>query len=253
MKKKIIYSFIFFILILLIFIIIVFLNFTKNKNMDKDNSISKIEDEFRISKIEYYSSANGISNTTNYQNPEWNLKVYQYTDLAIYIERINDISDKNYIEKLYLENFKVTLEDSKVYYINPIMFGNSTLNNDDMIEEKLDYTIVNSANEKNEINYNIPIYFQDCSNPITIRIVKTLSDSYKISNENSLSYNGSLIRELGFDLDSLINGINFDLNIVTNSGKVRNRNIEIDFPLYDSEKSILDGDYKTEINSNISF
>ena len=130
--KKPLFFFAFLIIVMFVLCIV----FSMKKDFSKPNTF-EITDEFEIKKVVYYSSANAISNTTNYQNPEWNLSVYQYTDIAIYLDRINDSNDtkyQNYITELSLENFETDLENSRVYYLNPKNFGNSNLVEDDLIE-----------------------------------------------------------------------------------------------------------------------
>ena len=93
--------------------------------------------------MHYYSTANAISNTTNYQNPEWNLKVYQYTDIAIYLDRLNEnVTEKNYIMNFEILNINVTSPENKeIYYMNPKMFGKSDLYLDSKIENNLKYML----------------------------------------------------------------------------------------------------------------
>lgn len=227
----------------------IFFLFKNSKNISE---IEKKEssDYFSINKIKYYSSCNAITNTTNYQNPEWNVKVYQYTDIAIYLDRLENISNENYITNIVLSNFKL-LDNEKIYYLNPTLFGNNNLNNDDIVSDSLKYNVINSSNDNNEQNYNIPIFFQDCSNPITLRFLKTLSDNYNISNEDSLVYNGSLIEKLGINLNSLNTNLCFDLEIDTKDGSKHVQKIELNIPLENGDKSILDGDFEVEQKEDI--
>lgn len=242
------------IVILILFTIFCFLGFSfwETKKEKKENLKEiVVEKEFKISKIKYYSSANAISNTTSFQNPEWNLRVYQYVDIAIYLERINDINSKNYITDVALSHFS-KLDNDAIYYLNPTMFGNGILNEEDRIEDSLKYTVINSSNEK-EQDYRIPIYFQDFSNPITIRLVRELDKNYKVSNEKSLVYNGKLIEELGLHLSDLASKIIFDIEIDTKDGEKRIQTIELEIPLENEQKSILEGDYEEEVMMNFPF
>lgn len=228
--------------VLLFFIIILIIVCFAFNNKETKLYNSKVKEEFKIEKSIYYSSANAISNTTNYQSPEWNLNVYQYTDIAIYLSRLN--SD-NYITNVVLENFNTDLSKSRIYYLNPKDFGNSSLTEDNLIDKKLEYTVINSENKDNIQNYNIPVFFQDCSNPITLRIVTELSNNYKVESDETLLYNGTLIKMLGLGIKDLNKQINFDLIIKTRN--LENK-IEINLPIQYEEngKSILDGDIEIE-------
>ena len=248
MKNKIL-IFIF----LIFFIIVVAFIFYKNKDSDSRNFFKEKKSEFLINKVKYYSSVNAISNTTNYQNPEWNLNIYQYTDIALYLNRISDSAPENYLTKLCLKDFEVSSENTKVYYLNLNNYGNSDLHEEDVIENKLEYNVINSSNEKNEQTYNIPIYFQDCSNPITIRVVTILSDNYKVSNDKTLSYNGSIMKELGFSLNRLNKKLKFDIEIENSLGDKHCQNVNLEIPYNDEEKSIIDGDFEKDVNVEIKF
>ena len=247
MKKTILIFFIFFIIVILIFSCFLF----RRKVKTEPDKID-VKKEFCIERIIYYSSANAISNTTNYQNPEWNLKIYQYTDIAIYINRPDNIDTAGYITEISLKNFKTDLENVKVYYLNPNDFGNSVLNSDNSIENELQYTVVNSKNTENIQNYNIPIFFQDCSNPITLRIVTELSNNYKVPNNHTLIYNGNLIKEVGLGVSDLNQRVSFDL-IINSKNFKHIENINLEIPYEEEEKSILDGDIKIEKIENIVF
>lgn len=241
----------FYILIIVVILSVPVIFLIMKANM-QDTTKSAENKEFSINRIKYYSSANAISNTTNYQNPEWNLRVYQYTDIAIYLDRLNEDSAKNYITGISLR-FDDNLENLAFYYLNPKKFGNSDLNADDLIAEDLVYAVINSSNFENEQNYNIPIFFQDCSNPITIRVVNNLSNNYTVPNDTILNYNGKLIKELGFGIRSLNKDINFNIEINTKDGNKRTMPINLEIPFEDSSKSILDGDFEKEISTDIRF
>lgn len=215
-----------------------------------------VAEEFKINKVIYYSSANAVSNTTSFQNPEWNLNVYQFTDIAIYLDRIDpstELKYQNYITNISLENFETSSSlNSKIYYLNPKEIGNSELNPDDLIDSKLEYTVINSDNQDDMQNYNIPIFFQDCSTPITLRIVTELSNNYQVPNDQTLIYNGSLIREIGLGIDNLNKDISFDITIDTR-GVEHNKKIRLEIPYEEGEKSIVYGDIKIKKEENIQF
>lgn len=235
---------------LFIFFIVFFL-FIKFDNT-KENKIVNSE-EFVINKVIYYSSANANSKKTNYQNPEWNLDVYQYTDIALYINRINSISDKNFISKIVVNNLKTNFEKDAFYYLEPNNFANWKINDFNLLKNNfLEYTVLNSSNIDNEQKYNIPLFFQDCSNPLTFRIVNYLSNNYKIV-DNVLKYNGSLINILGYNVKDIEKVLTFNLEIYTKDGNKREKEIKLDIKFEDNEKSIINGEFQIEKNENIKF
>ena len=246
MKKKV---WIFFIFLIMIAIAVCFLFLPKTQKEAKSDNVY----EFEISKIKYYSSANAISNTTNYQNPEWNITIYQYTDIAIYLDRINAPKPENYIAKLAFRLTSSLPEDTAIYYLNPQNFGNSNLSLDDKIAEELNYSVINSSNRENSQNYNIPIFFQDCSNPITMRIVNTFPNHYKVSKDSTLVYNGSLLKNIGIEPNTLNRNFQFELEMETKQGTPKTIPIELEIPLEDETRSILDGDFEQEVKQNWKF
>ena len=249
MKKNLICFFVFFIAISIIFVC-----YKNNKDSNYKNTVNQNK-EFVINKIQYYSTANAISNTTNYQNPEWNLKVYQYTDFAIYIDRLSKIiNENNYITNLEIFNFQLNnLEKEEIYYLNPKMFGKSTLDLDTKIENNLEYNVINSENYENNQEYNIPIYFQDCSNPITFRYLNYLANNYKVPSDETLKYNGSLISKLGMDLEDLNDELSFDLKIITKDGQERVEKVNLEISYKDENRSIIDGDFEAKEKKSIQF
>ena len=124
--------------------------FKNNNEIYEENKTAM----FNVSKIQYYSDVNAVSNQTTYQNPEWNLNVYQYTDIALYIERLDDFSSENYIKSLNISDIKIS--DSKkgtqkIYYLNPLAYGNGDiLNSENEIKGILEYNIMNYENEDNQ-------------------------------------------------------------------------------------------------------
>jgi len=141
-------------LFLLIILIIVFLSYFGVKKISvpkKTKMSSDYSDQFLIDKIYYYSSANAINNNTTYQNPEWNLDLYQYTDIGIYLNRL----ENNYINNIYIDNINIKNnlnKDCKLYYLNPTEFGDYNIKEENLISETLTYNILNSSNEKNDLN-----------------------------------------------------------------------------------------------------
>lgn len=247
MKKKI------GIFILLIFFIIIAILFLVNSN----NSVEILEQDkkFKISKIHYYSSASGINNSTSYQNPEWNLNLYQYTDIAIYIERL----DTNiYIDKIYIDNIEINTPkkgNAKLYYLNPLNFGKKEFYLENEVTSDLQFNIINSENKENDVSYGIPVFFEDFSNPITLKYVNNdIIKNYKINNTETLNFDGSILKQAGVKLNDIKNEMNFNINIVTKDDKIHTVNISIDIPLENEDIQIFNGAVEKKENKlNIEF
>lgn len=229
------------IILIMIIIIVVFIFFSVD-NKEKIESVLT----FNIAEISIYSGAGGENVSENYQNPEWNLNIYQYSDIAIYLERILDFNDNNNIKNIYIDNIKLgtpRLGTPKLYYLNPLEYGSDKIIESNEIVEKLEFDIINSANKNNDIGYSIPILFQDLSNPITLKYVNSnIVNSFKISNDNKLIFNGSLLKKAQINPKDIENQISFCINIKTGDDRIITKKIEISIPLEDNDgNSIYDG------------
>lgn len=216
----------------------------KNKTNEKD--LAEENQVFEVSKIQYYSNVGAISKQTTYQNPEWDLNVYQYTDIAIYLKRAEEYSVSNYIKKLTIDNIQVSkteIGNQEIYYLNPTKFGNSDiaeLSDENKIDSGLEYNIMNYENSENDVKYSIPIFFEDCSNPITLRYLNSdIVSDYKFSQSNKLQFNGSLLKTAGISLEKLGTTITFDLDIITQNDETYNIPLTLDIPI---DERIYDGD-----------
>lgn len=252
MKKK---SFIVLIIILFIIIIsgIFIMKNVISGNLTSNNS--NIEHQFRISKVHYYSGVDAENNKTTYQNPEWNLNIYQYTDIAIYVERLNQNSQKNYIKELYIDNIKFDysgIGKKELHYLSPMNFGKSEFNEENIIDSKIEYSIVNSQNKENDITYNIPIYFEDCSNPITLKYLnRDIVKNYIVENDSILTHDGRLLKDAEVSLKDLDCKVKLDINIVTIDDVVHSVTVPLSIPINNGKSQIYNGDIEV-INKKIN-
>lgn len=113
MKKRVIITLL---IVLIIILSIIFSIKFFNKKSNNDNVLNSITEKFFVDKIHYYSNAKFKNNTENYQSPEWNLNIGEYTDIAIYIDRILEANDLNYIKRLYIDNIKIDNSNKRKLY-----------------------------------------------------------------------------------------------------------------------------------------
>ena len=235
-------------LLFMIFIVIVFIFYKSN---NKEETVVFQEKTFNIEKISIYSGVSGENVSENYQNPEWNLDIYQYSDIAIYLNRIEDFKDNNNIKRMYIDNINLGMPKSgvpKLYYLNPLNYGTSDINVNNEIVNDLEFNILNSENLENDISYSIPILFQDLSNPITLKYVNTnIIKSYKISNESKITFDGTLLKLIRVNPKNIENTISFNINIETYNDKLIYTRLDIEIPLKDNEgNSLYDGNINYE-------
>jgi hypothetical protein len=106
-----------------------------------------------------------------------------------------------------------------------------------------------------KFGYNIPIFFEDCSNPITLKYVNhDIVENYKISSNEILKYDGSLLKTANVELNDLKTTINLDLNILTQDNQLHVKTLNIEIPLADEKNSIFDGSFeKSYERLNLNF
>lgn len=90
--------------------------------------------------------------------------------------------------------------------------------------------------------YNIPVFFEDCSNPITLKYVNNnVVENYAIDSTKTLKYDGSLLKSANVFINDIETTITFDLNIITTNDEVHEITVELEVPLQDNNSSIYDG------------
>ena len=199
---------------------------------------------FSIDKIYMYSSAGATENTT--KKAIWNLNLYQYTDIAIYINNRSDkkLNNENSVKELYIDNIKfgdVQEGKPKLYFKNINDFGKSIIKVDEdsesktntqSIDSKLDYTIVNDG----EIDYSKPQIYADCSNPITLEYINEDIKKNQIISDitQNLTYDGNLLRKSGIILSTISNYVSFNIHIKNQYYQEFIANVYIDIPLEDT-------------------
>ena len=217
---------------------------------------------FSIDKIYMYSSANAISN--NVTRPIWDLDIYQYTDIAIYINNNkdkNDLSYENSIKSLYIDNIKINdlkLGEASLYYKNIMNFGKSIYEENDnnvetakqnKISDRIDFSIINDG----DADYSEKEIYSDCTNPITLEYINDIKKNQVISDiKNDLTYNGALLRKSGIILSDIECGISFRINLVNNYNQKFIANVYLQVPLEDTitGENIYSGKFVKEINES---
>ena len=307
------------------FIIIIILLFAYGNIISKNIKRKKFANEnmksyennkeqvFKVEKILICSSANAVdfSEKQNLQD----MSIYQYTDIAVYINNGDELTNKNTVKKLYIDNISLEgtsdIGKKSLNYKNILKFGlkkdNTTksntdendttsghdvfaglLNNtsssnsaidvgsintndeDDMIsltnntssenatndtskqgenssasedseesqteqkDEKIDFNIVYTNEENEKANYDEPTFYTDCSNPITLEYLNNdIATHYKMDENKSVSFDGSILKEVGVATESLNCKVKFKINIINNNDEKYSCWINFSIPLDD--------------------
>lgn len=219
--------------------------------------MSNAKTVFSIDKIILYSSANAIKNEVT--RPIWNLNVYQYTDIAIYINNHSDeeLNFENSIKTLYIDNVKlngVKKGEQALYFKNAPDFGKSIYSTvekkedaeNNKIGDKLEFSVLNDG----DINYEKRQIYADCSSPITLEYVNNIVNNKVISDiENDVKYDGSILKRSGIVLSDIKSSISFRINLTNNYNQKYIANVYLEIPLEDSVTG--DNIYSGKFEKNI--
>lgn len=200
---------------------------------------------FSIQKITTYSSADAFNEEDNRSLK--NMSISQYSDLAIHLDNSlssSDITAENTVSKLYIDNIKMESNSEKgskiLNYKNFLDFGKYK---DLSSADRIDFKIIRTNEDNENANYNVPTFYTDCSNPITLGFLnKDIVTDYSVSSDaNSVSFNGKVLQEAGINLDDIGCSLSFTIHIVTNAGKKYAYNMNFDINLNDDNGGIFNG------------
>lgn len=199
---------------------------------------------FSIDRVYLYSSADATSNETT--KPVWDLNIFQFTDIAIYINNRSEegVTYENTIKELTIDNIKFNNVKSgtpSLYYKNVNDFAKLTNTEENKINDSLEFNIINSG----DADYSTPVIYSNCQNPITLEYVNANMEEDTIISDIStpLTYDGSLLRKGGILLSQMECTLSFTITIINNYNQKYVATVYIDIPLEDSMsgESIYDG------------
>lgn len=260
MKKNIIIFFLDLICLFLMFFLFyktIYLD-NKAKNIAQNSYINFYEQNansnYSVSKIIAYSSAYGDNQTRNLSNGKWQLKIYQYTDFAIYL---SSKTDENYIKKIWVDNFKINkppvLGNVNFFYEDLLKFGTNEISeNYPLLNSEIQYTVLNDENLENEIQYNTPVFFADCSTPISFKYVNTVSSNYNIDTSTHIIQNGTLLNNLINDTTAINCDFSFLIHLIDKNNTEYINKLYLTIPLANNSSNILSNGSITEKLENLN-
>ena len=238
-----------FVVFLLYYVFVFSKNFARNQFANEMINISDENENsiFSVQKLLLYSSANAIDNSED-QSLQ-NMSICQYTDLSIYIdnlETVSDLTDENTVKELYIDNIVITSNADRgnklLNYKNPLDFGKFKMlqtpeNN------RIDFTIVNTNTENENHDYSKPTFYTDCSNPITLGFMnKDILTNYSVSQDSStVSFNGKVLQEANIPIEDINYTLSFSIHIVNNLNQKFVYNMKLDVDLNDDNGGIYNG------------
>lgn len=251
-KKSLKLLFLLVILIILCFTIYFFFLqdlFIKSNLKEYNLNFSKLNENipFSIKKIILFSSATAESGTTNQY---LSLDISQYCDIGIYLNQI--AQQEFHISNLYIDKISISsphLGTPYLYKKSISDIGKSSFSENNIINGRLDFNIVNPESPIDFDNYEI---YSDGSTPLALGFFNKNIKTNFIIDKSEIIYDGTLLKEGAIPLTSLNCNISFTLNIITKSNEHYICNINFDIPFKDIKNSIYENGYivKELVNTN---
>ena len=247
-KKKIILTSIVILLsIVLIFLVsLVISKYLQIKAFEKDAidfANKNPYNVFKISDILYFSSSDSKNKTSS--SSHFTVEnLYQYTDIAIFIENASqNINLENSLKKLWIENIQIdeppTLGEPHLYFKSISNFSKSELVQENLITDKLEFNI----SSEDETALDTPVLYNNLANPITLSFVnENIKTDYTFTDTSTpITYDGSLLKKANVPLSDIKCKLSFDIYIVNNLDQQFKSRVFINIPLEQDDKSIYDG------------
>lgn len=232
MKEKIKYVILIILLILIVISMYIIAN-AKPKNKGEE------PERIAVNKIVCYSSANAINSSENIKE-NWEVDIYQYTDIAIYLQKIRNIE----IASVYLDNIEInkkpTLGEANIYRKNIDDFAKNMLL--ETAEDKIELKV--SLDGEND-------FLQNCTSPITISYInKNIKRNYLIPNTSQqLTFDETILKRAMILSEEIEAQISFDINIIDSEQNKYIAKITLDIPI----KEMMNGQNTVEIDNYIPF
>ena len=259
-KIKILFIILITILFILIFVFTILIRgnilrkkFAKDCIKIYENNESEV---FKINKILLCSSANAIDLSEEKYMQDFN--IYQYTDIAIYIDNGEDLSKKNTIKEMYIDNIILegitNNENKSLNYKNLLCFGLKQDIEELKKTESINFNIVRTNEEDGLANYDEPTFFTDCSNPISLEYLNyNIRTDYKIEENKSILFDGSVLKDAGISIEEIKCKVKFKVNIINNLNEKYTCFININIPLKDIYNGTIMKSLNTSGNKYIFF
>lgn len=226
------------IIIVLLYVNIVHLFLYRRKFAKENERVYEMNKNqvFKVEKIVLCSSANAIDLSEKQDMQD--LNIYQYTDIAIYLDNGSELSKNNTVKEMYIDNISLDgnndLGQKSLTYKNTLQFGLKQEIKEPKETNNINFNIVHTNKENEEVNYNEATFFTDCSNPITLEYLNyNVKEGFSMENNKSILFDGSILKEAGISKKDIECKIKFRINIINNENQKYSCPINIQIPLSD--------------------
>ena len=201
---------------------------------------------FKIDQIIIYNSANAVDNSNGELK---NIDISQFSDIEVFINNKTnnkELTAENTVNKIFIDTIKLEANYDKgekiLNYKNPLSCG-KYLNLENRTDDEISFSVINSNEQNNETDYNKPVFYTDCSNPLSLGYInKNILTSCEVNSNNAeIRFDGSILQNAGISLEELSFKLSFNLHIINNYNEEFISNISIDNDL--TKKEGEDGIY----------
>ena len=210
------------------------------KNKFAKNNVELYENNedsiFKVKKIVICSSANATDKSEE-QNLS-NLSIYQYTDIAVYIDNDEELTEENTIKELYIDEIELIgnsdIGAKSLTYKKTTEFGLKPNVQEPKETSDIHFKIIHTNEENKQANYDEPTFFTDCSNPITLEYLNYgIKTNYKLSEDSKVSFDGNILQSAGISPLDIACKLKFKINIINNKNEKYSCPINFEIPLDD--------------------
>lgn len=182
--------------------------------------------------------------------------LYQYTDIALFIESTTaEKTLENTLKEVSIQNIqfniKPNLGEPNLYFKSIHQFSKSELIDENKIQDHLDFSI----SSEDSANLDTPTLYNNLANPITLTYINSnIKTDYTITDTSvPITYDGSLLKRCNVSLENIQARISFDIYITNNLDQKFKSSVYLDIPLENGETSILNGSITERKMINTSF
>lgn len=258
-KKHLKIIFLILAIILLIFLIVIISNRFINKSIfaNEMNSFAQKNEKtiFSINECIFFSSCD-VKNRTNSSTTFTIENLYQYTDIALFLNNNSDnFTLENTLKNVKINNINFytspSLGTPGLYYKNLNHFAQSDIIDNNLISDELNFNISSDDNT----SLDTPTLYNNCANPIVLSYInQNIKSDYTITDTSkSITYDGSLLKTCGILLNSINCSLSFDIYITNNLNQEFKCTVYLNIPLEESSNSIYNGSVTLKQNTNYKF
>ena len=182
--------------------------------------------------------------------------LYQYTDIALFIESTTaEKTLENTLKEVSIQNIqfntKPNLGEPNLYFKSINQFSKSELKDENKIQDHLDFSI----SSEDSANLDTPTLYNNLANPITLTYINSnIKTDYTITDTSvPITYDGSLLKRCNVSLENIQARVSFDIYITNNLDQKFKSSVYLDIPLENEETSILNGSITERKTINTSF